>query len=148
MKKAVAVVPTQDVDVLISFYKHTFVTQGSIVPDEKLERMKVLVETLLKKKMAEMFFVKGIEECISYAIVFCFDAKRAYALFGAGNPEIDARYKGTVAYWEVFRYLAIHYGIREVDLEGVNSPQRGWFKLSFGGDLRPYFEIYKEKSYA
>ena len=31
--------------------------------------------------------------------------------------------------------------IVEVDLEGVNSPQRGWFKLGFAGDLRPYYEL-------
>jgi len=26
-------------------------------------------------------------------------------------------------------------------MEGVNSPHRGWFKLSFGGDIRPYYQI-------
>jgi hypothetical protein len=32
-------------------------------------------------------------------------------------------------------------GINEVDMEGVNSPQRGWFKLSKGGNCVPYYEV-------
>jgi hypothetical protein len=31
-------------------------------------------------------------------------------------------------------------GFRQVDLEGINSPKRGYFKLSFGGTITPYFQ--------
>ena len=31
--------------------------------------------------------------------------------------------------------------INSIDLEGVNSPNRGWFKLSLGGELNPYYKI-------
>jgi hypothetical protein len=37
-------------------------------------------------------------------------------------------------------------GIAEVDLEGVNSPRRGWFKLSFGGALLPYYELHLDRT--
>ena len=37
--------------------------------------------------------------------------------------------------------LANRTKIGEVDMEGVNSPQRGWFKLGFGGNLLPYYQI-------
>jgi len=36
-------------------------------------------------------------------------------------------------------FLAKKKNIREIDWEGVNSPQRGWFKLGFGGTLQPYY---------
>ena len=36
-------------------------------------------------------------------------------------------------------------GIKTVDLEGVNSPNRGWFKLSFGGNIIPYYELIYKK---
>ena len=36
--------------------------------------------------------------------------------------------------------------IKIVDMEGVNSPQRGWFKLSFGGNLKKYFQVKKNKT--
>ena len=51
-----------------------------------------------------------------------------------------SQHTGTAVLWDAFNGLSDH-GIREVDLEGVNSPQRGWFKMSFGGDLVPYYEL-------
>ena len=48
---------------------------------------------------------------------------------------------GTAVLWDALGFLSRH-GVGEVDLEGVISPRRGWFKLSFGGDLRPYYELY------
>ena len=35
---------------------------------------------------------------------------------------------------------------RIFDFEGVNSPNRGWFKLSFGGKLENYYQIKYDKS--
>ena len=32
-------------------------------------------------------------------------------------------------------------GVEIVDLEGVNSPKRGFWKLGFGGSLSPYYNI-------
>ena len=32
-------------------------------------------------------------------------------------------------------------GINTIDLEGINSPKRGFWKLGFGGDLLPYYNI-------
>ena len=32
-------------------------------------------------------------------------------------------------------------GVKFVNLEGVNSPFRGWYKLSFGGNLKPYYRL-------
>ena len=31
--------------------------------------------------------------------------------------------------------------VKTIDLEGVNSPKRGYFKTSFGGDIYPYYKI-------
>ena len=32
-------------------------------------------------------------------------------------------------------------GVTKIDLEGVNSPKRGFWKLGFGGSLTPYYRI-------
>lgn len=37
-------------------------------------------------------------------------------------------------------------GINLLDLEGVNSPNRGFWKIGFGGDIRPYYKIEFEKN--
>ena len=46
-----------------------------------------------------------------------------------------------MAYWEAFKHLARAFGINEIDLEGINSPRGGAFKLGFGGDIRAYYEL-------
>ena len=42
--------------------------------------------------------------------------------------------------WDAFLDLAAS-GVKEIDLEGVNSPLRGHFKLSFGGSILPYYRL-------
>ena len=71
---------------------------------------------------------------------FGWDNKRAYYIFGANDPAKRNGHTGTNVLWEAFYDLS-KMGINEVDLEGINSPKRGWFKLSFGGNIRPYYEI-------
>jgi len=44
---------------------------------------------------------------------------------------------------DAFGRLRRRANLREVDLVGVNSPERGAFKLSFGGTRLPYFGIEK-----
>jgi len=131
------------VDLFIEFYKELMKRQSDPQPEKKLCRMKMLIETLMRGGKAVLFSTKNAQNEIIYLIIFVFDRKRAYYLFGAGHPGIMERYQGTLGFWEGFRILSQQYGIREVDMEGVNSPKRGWFKLSFGGRLIPYFQIYK-----
>ena len=93
--------------------------------------------------MAFMILAKDSQNKIIYMVINCIDSKRGYYLFGAGNKKSDSRYGGTLAFWDSFKILARDYGICQIDMEGVNSPRRGWFKLSFGGSLKSYYQIYK-----
>jgi lipid II:glycine glycyltransferase (peptidoglycan interpeptide bridge formation enzyme) len=69
---------------------------------------------------------------------FCTDTKRAYYVFGANDPDLRDEHTGTAVLWDAFKSLAMT-GVSEVDMEGINSPKRGWFKLSFGGEIVPYY---------
>lgn len=123
------------------FYCLLMAAQGEDVSAGQIDRMKNLIGRLVDASLAEMFLVLDADGSLLYTTVFCFDSKRAYYLFGAGNLAVDARYKGTAAFWGAFKALARDKGIKCVDLEGVNSPRRGWFKLSFGGELHPYYHV-------
>jgi lipid II:glycine glycyltransferase (peptidoglycan interpeptide bridge formation enzyme) len=68
------------------------------------------------------------------------DARRAYYLFGASDPALRDSHCGSAVLWDAFCFLASS-GVAEVDLEGVNSPRRGWFKLSYGAALVTYYEL-------
>lgn len=71
------------------------------------------------------------------------DGRRAYYLFGAGDPACCNTPCGRAVLWDGFRALA-RAGHSQVDLEGVNSPRRGWFQLSFGAELVPYYQLVKD----
>jgi hypothetical protein len=134
-----------DPGLFLKFYKQLLNSQSIDVSLNQLNRMNNLIVFLLNSNKAESFSVLNHKKDIIYKTIFCFDSKRAYSLFGAGNLDNNERYKGTIAFWDAFKYLAKEKNIKEVDMEGVNSPKRGWFKLSFGGNLVPYFHLIKKK---
>jgi hypothetical protein len=133
-----------DPELFLTFYAQLLNSQKIIVPLDKLNRINNLIIFLLNSNKAKAFSIFNNKKNIIYKTLFCFDSKRAYSLFGAGSLDENERYKGTIAFWDAFKYLAKEKNIKEVDMEGVNSPKRGWFKLSFGGNLLPYFHILKK----
>ena len=74
------------------------------------------------------------------AVMFLFDNKRAYYLFGATDPQYRSSTASTKLILEQVFYSSFTRKLPEIDFVGCNSPERGYYKLSFGGDLTPYFE--------
>jgi hypothetical protein len=128
---------------LVAFYRSMMAQQGEQQPEPKLDRMKMAIDRLVARDRAAVYEVLNRDGRVIYVVVYAWDRKRAYYLFGAGHPEISEPWQGTLVHWEAFKDLATRRGVAEVDMEGVNSPQRGWFKLGFGGDLRPYYQVHK-----
>lgn len=135
---------SENIKRLLGYYKKLLEGQGKCVDDSYLEQMGTLMHGLQKKDIGCTYEVRDREGEILYIMFYAWDEYRGYYLFGAGNPDSRKPWQGTVGHWEVFRDLAVKRGIYEIDLEGVNSPQRGWFKLSFGGRLVSYLEISNE----
>jgi len=105
------------------------------------ERLKHLISTLLSNKLAVMFECKDSSEKTTYMAIFsCFNNKATY-MYGSPNKLNQRTFDGTYMLWESFKVLFEKYKIEEVDLEGVNSPFRGKYKLSFGGKLMTYYEV-------
>ena len=134
-----------DIDFLLDSYQKTLEISEEEFRDKR-QRMGTLIQSLCDQNMGSLYKVADNTGTPTYAVFFAWDEKRAYYLFGAGNSNDQASHHGTFAFWEALRSLANAYGITEVDWEGVNSPKRGWFKLTFGGALLPYYEI-RWKSY-
>lgn len=103
-------------------------------------QMELLMQAIQKDGYGQLYRVSNSIKKTIYQVFFAWDTKRAYYLFGAGETVEKENYQGTYAFWEAMGILA-NKGITEIDFEGVNSPNRGWFKLSFGGTLVPYFEL-------
>lgn len=129
-----------DASKFCDLYAMTMERQGRDVPIERMGKMKRLIVMLREAGRGKVYAARTAEEEIGSMAFFIWDHQRAYYLFGANDPAMRDQHTGTAVLWDAFHDLSEH-GIREVDLEGVNSPQRGWFKMSFGGDLVPYYEL-------
>ena len=112
------------------------------VPQDKVKQDKLtrMINGLLLQNKGAVYKTFNPEKKLIYISVFGWDCKRSYYLFGTSTENNLDRYKGSIAFWDAFIDQA-KKGVTVVDLEGINSPQRGWFKLSFGGTLVPYFKL-------
>ena len=79
---------------LINYYRHLIQKQGLEVNEKKLDRMLSLINGLVKLSKAKVFEVLNAEGEKVYAVVYVWDLKRAYYLFGAGHPEISEPWQG------------------------------------------------------
>lgn len=129
------------IDLFIEYYSALMSLQGEQVSDQKLLSMQKLVQRLISDNLAKLFVaVNKTSHQISYITVFTLFENRATYLFGAGRPGDTKRFDGTICLWDSFKILST-YGIQEIDMEGINSPQRGSFKLGFGGTVTPYYHV-------
>lgn len=129
-----------DVKLFADFYLQTMGRQGEVVAPNKMDKMVNLVQALLMNGMARMFVSKDHHGTPGSIAVYAIDRQHACYLFGANDPSLRNTSTGTAVLWDAFSHLA-KGGVTMIDLEGVNSPRRGWFKLSFGGNLAPYYQI-------
>ena len=130
-----------NIDSYIQFYQELMSQQNESISSNKLDNKRNIIKELVSNNKAIMFITKNKDQKILYITIFSFDKNRAYYLFGAGNINANEQYKGTICFWDAFITLSQKYNVKEVDLEGINSPQRGWFKLSFSGTMKTYYEI-------
>lgn len=130
---------------LAAFYALTMARQSITVEPEHLDALQRFAATMLQAGMARMFVTRTEDGTPAAMALFGMDSKRAYYLFGAGDPAYRNTPCGTAVLWDAFLALA-DAGVTEVDLEGVNSPRRGWFKLSFAAELKPYYQLVKSGS--
>jgi lipid II:glycine glycyltransferase (peptidoglycan interpeptide bridge formation enzyme) len=76
-----------------------------------------------------------------------FDERCTYGLIGGNDPDARESGSGTMLLFECIR-RGQHRGSEWIDLCGVNSPQRGDFKVSFNAEVQPYIEVHWTRPYA
>lgn len=139
-KSEAITVESEACEILIEFYIQTLEKQNKAVSEFKTKQMRSLVSSSIAKGYGKLFIAYNNEKLPVSASHFLFDSKRAYYMFGASSPSIVDDSCGTIVLWDAFKSLN-QIGINCIDMEGINSPKRGWFKLSFGGDIKPYYEV-------
>ncbi len=130
---------------LIEKFEGYMIKQGQIVVKNKLVDMKNLIINLSEKNKILVQETNYLNQDFSYILIFSLDDNFSTFLYGFPTGVTDDTI-GTVSFWNVFNYLS-KKKIDYVDLEGINSPLRGQFKQSFGGENKIYYnlEIYNDE---
>lgn len=128
---------SRDEAILDSLHAMTFERQSI----ERSRQDSLLVRSICQHAVAGGYgkmSVALLDERPVSAVLFLYDDRTAYYLFGTNDPA----YRNTGASsFLLLRMIkdAFEQGIEEIDFVGVNSPSRGDYKISLNAELKNYF---------
>ncbi len=123
----------------IDLYEKTFFRQGIELTEWELCTVHKITKLSLEKGFGELWYALDENGRRIDATLFVYGNQTGYYLFGANDPETRSYGGATMLFIEQMKQM-VKNGITSFDFIGVNSPQRGDFKLSFGGKIVPYYE--------
>ncbi len=132
---------SKDPSKFIKFYTRLMQNQKIKLTQKKKNHLFESISRILKNKTGNFFYVYNKNNSVLYALLYLKDKRKGYYFLGAGNSVNKTSWQSTFGHCEIFRFMQKKFDINFIDLEGVNSPKRGWFKLSLGGNLVPYFKV-------
>ena len=128
------------VDFLIKSYKAYMKVQNAKFPKDKFVKMRNLLKNLEDNNNLLIQVSYNNDGSDGYILSFAIDGDKSYYLYGCPLSKKVDNHLGSYSFWNMFLKLK-EKKINVVDFEGINSPSRGLFKQSFGGDHKMYFEI-------
>jgi hypothetical protein len=133
--------PSRDLRALEALYEKTLARQDEAFPETYRRLLRRIGASAIENGYGELLVCRDPDGRPLSASLFLRDASTAYYLFGGNDPEDRDSGSGTFLMIECLRRAAAA-GLRFVDFCGVNSPNRGDFKLSFNAAVRPYVEAH------
>jgi hypothetical protein len=129
-----------DIQVFIQMYKETFKHQGVVLDEKTIETVLAIITSGVTNNFGELRLVRTIEGEVVSGAFFLMSNNARYYQFGASS-ELKNKFPGNSflileAIRESFASKHEHF-----DISGLNSPNRGFFKASFGARPKPFFEI-------
>ena len=128
-----------DVERFLDLYAETFARQQIALAPEQLALVRRITEPALAQGYGRLSSCTTPQGVASINL-FVYDQRRAYYLFAANDPALRHTGAATRLMFDNIVH-AQQRGVAELDFVGVNSPNRGDFKLSFNPELRLYFEV-------
>jgi len=100
----------------------------------------ILAKHSLKKGFGTLLVTENKDKIPLSASLFFHDKYAAYYCVGGYDPNYKNSGASSV---NIYNQIKIAKGkkLKKVDFVGVNSPNRGFFKYTFGSKLKNYFEI-------
>jgi len=129
-----------DLNLFLSLYKKTFDRQGLALDENTISMVQRICFRAMEVGTGYLS-AANLEVGTASMAFFVTDSRCAYYLFGANDPAMRDSNASSKLLLDNMASSA-QSGMRLFDLVGVNSPQRGDFKLSFNAELVPYQEIH------
>lgn len=127
------------IEEFLNIYRETFARQDISLSDSTVDVVRRICVGALQNNAGYLRRIIVDGETAS-ASLFLYDKTKAYYLFGANNPKYRASGASTALMIGNI-HKAAQLGCDELDFIGVNSPNRGDYKLSFNGVLKSYFQV-------
>lgn len=128
-----------NLNAFMEIYESTFSRQGIALNDATLSLVRGIATSAISQGYGRLSSCEA-EDGIASMNLLLYDKRRAYYLFGANNPNLRDTGGGTkLLFHNILEAKA--RGLEEFDFVGVNSPNRGDFKLGFNAELALYFDV-------
>lgn len=127
-----------DIYSFMNLYQKTFLRQEINLDKSTLCMVENIVRTALNNRYGFMRYAIDINGDVISAVFILYHDDTAYYIFGANDPAQRKKGGGTFLLVNAMEE-AKKMGLTYFDFVGVNSPMRGSYKLSFGGELKPYY---------
>ncbi len=123
----------------LRLYMDTFMRENICLSDETVGMVRSIIDMAMVNDYGKMLVAYNTEgEAINATFVLT-DKRRAYYIFGANDPVYRKCGGATLLLVNQMEMYRDETELEYFDFIGINSPQRGDFKLSFGADIVPYF---------
>jgi hypothetical protein len=147
LKNGLTAETSDDLVVLEKLYRMTFERQGATKSSEELHLVRGIAHAALAQGFGEILLVRLPDGEVASATLFLHDEHTGYYLIGANHPNYRNTYSGVFAFVESSRRCHAR-GLKQIDVCGINSPNRGDFKTSFNAVPTPYFVVNWKKNKA
>ena len=138
LKQNLVAEESNDIEMLSRLDALTFSRQGLSRPNHGIDLVKKLAALALKHGCGRLLVCRDTDHNILSANLFLYDQNCAYYQMGANDPDYRHTFGGTFLIFEQIKYC-LEKKIPWVDFVGVNSPNRGDYKMSFNPSLVLHF---------
>jgi hypothetical protein len=140
LKNNFKIYESDQIDAFLRLYQLTFERQDITVNPETKQIVKRITEEAIRSKTGTLTYCEDANGVIHSATVILQYKDTSYYTFGASDPEYRSSGASVFLMLHVIKKAFVN-NVSYFDMVGINSPNRGDFKLSFNANPVPYFSV-------
>jgi lipid II:glycine glycyltransferase (peptidoglycan interpeptide bridge formation enzyme) len=141
LKNKFKIYESDEIDDFLRLYQLTFERQNILLNSEVINVVKRITEESIRNKTGTLTYCVDPNGVIHSATVILQYKDTYYYEFGASDPKYRSSGASVFLMLNVIK-KAFENNITYFDMVGINSPNRGDFKLSFNANPVPYFTVF------